>query len=408
MHVILLAPHFPANQRQFARALKEVGARVTGICDARLEHIDHQVKGYLDDFEYVPNVTSVDAVEAAVRRIQARGPWVDRLEATVEAHMLTCAVVRERTHIPGLSSATVERCRDKFLMKKFLRDRGFPCAMDIAVTDGDSARTGIKELGYPVILKPRDGAGAHDTFFIHDEHGLESAIAETGLDHRKGFFTMEQFLTGHEGFYDTLTVNGKVSFDIACHYYPNVLQAMRTRSVNPMIMITNRISEPGYSELKDFGRKVIQSMGIGTSATHMEWFFGDQGLKFSEIGARPAGVCVWDLYSVANDMDLYKAWAEAICYGTNSQQPSRRFSAGLLSIRPDRDGVVQGCSGEAEIRQRYGKWIHNMHMPSPGSHTQPVSAGYRANGFVYAFYPDYDGCRAMLDDMARTLKIYAR
>ena len=34
MHVILLAPHFPANQLSFARGLKAVGARVTGIIDS--------------------------------------------------------------------------------------------------------------------------------------------------------------------------------------------------------------------------------------------------------------------------------------------------------------------------------------------------------------------------------------
>ena len=31
MHVIFVEPRFPANQRQFARALHAVGAKVTGI-----------------------------------------------------------------------------------------------------------------------------------------------------------------------------------------------------------------------------------------------------------------------------------------------------------------------------------------------------------------------------------------
>ena len=45
MHVILLAPHFPAGQRRFLRALKAVGAGVTGIVDAPLEAIDHEIRG---------------------------------------------------------------------------------------------------------------------------------------------------------------------------------------------------------------------------------------------------------------------------------------------------------------------------------------------------------------------------
>src|SRR5215475_4319712 len=62
-------------------------------------------------------------------------------------------------------------------------------------------------------------------------------------------------------------------------------------------------------------RRVIGALGIGTSATHMEWFFGPKGLKFSEIGCRPPGVGAWDLYSAGNDMDVYRAWANAIVHG---------------------------------------------------------------------------------------------
>jgi hypothetical protein len=44
----------------------------------------------------------------------------------------------------------------------------------------------------------------------------------------------------------------------------------------------------------------------------MEWFFGPRGLKFSEIGCRPPGVGVWDLYCAANDFDLYREWEELL------------------------------------------------------------------------------------------------
>ena len=40
MHVIFIAPHFPANQRNFVRALKEIGCYVTGIIDSPIQHVD--------------------------------------------------------------------------------------------------------------------------------------------------------------------------------------------------------------------------------------------------------------------------------------------------------------------------------------------------------------------------------
>jgi len=47
MHVIFLAPHFPAGQRRFVRGLKNVGARVTGIGDMRPEGLDSELRGLL-------------------------------------------------------------------------------------------------------------------------------------------------------------------------------------------------------------------------------------------------------------------------------------------------------------------------------------------------------------------------
>ena len=149
MHVIFIAPHFPANQRSFVRALKDIGCRVSGIIDVGYKYVDSEVKSYLDDYEEVPSVTSLDAVTRAVQKIQQRGPWVHYLEAAVEAHVLVCAKVRERCSIPGLPFDVVERCHDKVVMKKYLRDRGFPVARDAAVNNAKEARIASKRMGYP-------------------------------------------------------------------------------------------------------------------------------------------------------------------------------------------------------------------------------------------------------------------
>ena len=407
MHVIFLCPHFPANQRHFVRGLKRVGARVTGLCDARLENIDHEVRGLLDDYEYVPNIGNLDALTDGVRRIQQRGPWVHRFEATVESHMLHCAAVRERTKIPGTPWEVVERCRDKFLMKQFLRERGIPCARNAAVSTPEEALAFAEEVGYPLILKPRDGAGASGTHKVVDEASLWAALREEGLDSRPRYFTMEEFIVGHEGFFDTLTVGGKVVFEAICHYYPGVLEAMRTRDCSPQIVSTNRIDEAGYAEVRKLGRKVVGELGLQTSPTHMEWFYGPKGLSFSEIGARPPGCTVWDIYCQQNDLDLYTEWARAVCYGDVHHHASYRQAGGLVALRPDRDGTIRGYEGVEEAQRRYGKHIFKAVLPPPGSRTQPVEAGYLANAYVFVSHPDYDACRAILDDIGELVKVRA-
>jgi hypothetical protein len=199
-----------------------------------------------------------------------------------------------------------------------------------------------------------------------------------------------------------------VAIDFASHYYPNVLEAMRTRWISPQFVSTNRLdTAPEYGELREMGARVITALGIGTSATHMEWFFGPKGLRFSEIGCRPPGVGAWDLYSAGNDMDLYRAWADAIVHGGVSAVPSRRYASGIVALRPSQDGSISGYSGVDELQQRYGEWVIDAHLPPPGTPTQGVEAGYMANAYVRMKHPDYDTLRGMLDDVGRTLHVYA-
>jgi formate-dependent phosphoribosylglycinamide formyltransferase (GAR transformylase) len=405
MHVLFVEPKFPFNQRQFVRALHAVGARVTGIGEAPADALDDELRSWLHGYEQVRTVVDEGILFEAVRRVQSR-EWVDRLEATVEAHILPTARVRAEAGIPGTSLNTAWLCRDKPAMKDALRNAGVPTAQSRAVASGQELRMFAAEVGLPIVLKPRSGAGASGTTKVSNDRELESAIAEHGLD-RGASVAAEEFVEGHEGFYDTLAIDGRVVHEFISHYYPNVLEAMRTRWISPQIVTTNRVDASGYGEVKSLGQKVIASLGIGTSATHMEWFFGPRGLRFSEIGCRPPGVGVWDLYAAANDLDIYREWAMAIVHGKPSQQASRRFAAGMINLRPDRDGRIRGYAGVEEVERRYGEWIIDSHLPPPGTPTAPVESGYMANAWVRMRHPDYDTLRHMLDYVGRTVKVFA-
>lgn len=406
MNVLFMAPNFPVNQRFFVRALFEAGAKVHGIGDTAPEHLDSELKGWMAGYRRVPSMADEGAVTEAVRDFQ-REFWVDRLECTVESIMLTTARVRRNTGIPGLSVETVTLCRDKLVMKQHLRAAGVPCARNADVSSEEDAWAFVREVGYPVIVKPRDGAGASATYKVDDDEQMREALAGAGVGQPRRFVAIEEYISGHEGFYDTLTVGGEVVFDAISHYYPNVLDAMRNRWISPYIITTNRVSAEGYDELKAMGRKVISSLGIDTAPTHMEWFFGPKGLSFSEIGARPPGVRFWDLYCWANDMDLYAEWARAIVHGRAAPRPSRRYSAGLISLRPSQDGRITGYSGLEEVQRTIGRWIGEVHLPSVGSRTQDVGAGYMGHAWMHVRHPDYDECRKMLDYIGQTVKVWA-
>ncbi len=405
MHVLFVEPSFPRNQREFVRALVEVGARVTGIGESHVDALDDDLKGRLSGYEQIGSVVDEAALLDAVRRVQAR-EWVDRLEVTVEAHIMAAAHVREQCTIPGTSARTAWLCRDKPAMKEVLAEAGIPTAQSTGASSMDEAATFADRIGYPLIVKPRDGAGASGTHRVDDRGQLDEALRQAGVEGGRSV-AIEEFIEGHEGFWDTLTAGGEVRHEFVSHYYPGVLEAMRTRWISPQIITTNQAEADRYDEVKEMGRRVLAALDIGTSATHMEWFFGPRGLKFSEIGCRPPGVSMWDLYSAGNDLDMYREWAQLLVNGHTDRRASRRFSAGMIAMRPNQDGHITHYEGLDGVRHDYGGNIIDFHLPSVGTATQPVEAGYMANAWLRARHQDFDALRDLLDDVGRRVRVFA-
>jgi len=252
VNIVFVEPGFPANQRRFALALASVGANVIGIGESDEYTLDDELRTAMSGYYKVGSVTDLRAMTEAVQFIQSK-VWVDGLEATVEAHTMVAAQVREATGIPGTSVRTTWLCRDKPSMKQALREVGVPTAASAAIDHAHEAWAFAEAVGYPLILKPRDGAGAKDTMRVDNDTELAHALTEFG-SHGAASIAIEEFVEGHEGFYDTIAKDGHVVHDWTTHYYPNVLEAMRSRWISPQFATTNRMADSSfYTEVAAMG-----------------------------------------------------------------------------------------------------------------------------------------------------------
>jgi hypothetical protein len=139
----------------------------------------------------------------------------------------------------------------------------------------------------------------------------------------------------------------------------------------------------------------------------MEWFYGAKGLKFSEIGARPPGERIWDLYCVGNDLDIWKEWAMIRVHGQPGGRLSRRFATGSVQVRPDREGRIVGYDGLRDVVRTCGPWITEHHVAPVGSPTVPIYKGYLHNAWFRLKHPDYDELLRMMTFIGDRLKVHA-
>ncbi|MDX1578908.1 MAG: ATPase, partial [Gemmatimonadota bacterium] len=248
MHVVFVEPRFPGNQKDFVRGLREVGADVSAIGESPPEALGPELESWLTHYEQVGSVCDEQEVGRVVQWMHERRP-VERLEATVEAHILPIARVREALDIPGTSVRTAFLCRDKPAMKEALRQAGVATAQSMGGGDEEKILDFARRVDFPLIVKPRAAAGASGTYRVNGEDELRHLLPRLGVG-RGAEVAVEEFIEGHEAFYDTLTIGGRIVHDFMTHYYPNVLEAMRRRDVSPQFITTNRIDEAeSYGEV---------------------------------------------------------------------------------------------------------------------------------------------------------------
>src|SRR4029450_8355932 len=108
-----------------------------------------------------------------------------------------------------------------------------------------------------------------------------------------------------------------------------------------------------------------------------------------------------------NEIDLYRAWADAIVHENVFHVPTRAYAAGIVALRPEAEGHITGYSGGDEAQGRLGEWVLDPTFPPPGTPTQPVAAGYMANAYVRMPHPDYDHLPGMPDDVGRPVHVHA-
>ena len=163
MNVILVEPAFPYNQREFARGLAAAGARVIGIGERPVSHLDPELAGWLAHYEQVSSVVNEPAASApsslTTESIQTSG-FGSHLSFTVtfssyEARVAheqklatmqqeSAAALRERDQSAhGLNAVNLEQ---KQQLENALRER------DQAVADRESAGAKVT----PVVAAQRE------------------------------------------------------------------------------------------------------------------------------------------------------------------------------------------------------------------------------------------------------------
>src|SRR6516162_278127 len=161
MNVIMISPGYPAEMAFFARGLAAAGASVIGIGDQPPSAVPPVAREALAHYLQVGSLAAGDAVAATVDEL-AQHMRIDRVECLWEPYMLLAARLRDELGLPGLTVGQTFPFRDKERMKQLLDAAGLRTPWHVAARTVAEVWAASERVGYPLIVKPIDGAGSAD------------------------------------------------------------------------------------------------------------------------------------------------------------------------------------------------------------------------------------------------------
>ena len=404
MHkVIFTAPILNANALPTIRAVVSVpDTSVSLISQDRENLLPDDLRNTLAGFYYVENALSEDQLYEAAIRIQNHTGKTDRMFASNEQVQVPVAIVRERLGIKGMSADTMRNFRDKTRMKSVLAENTIACAKFMQVITPGEASDFISKIGYPVIIKPPEGAGAEFTYKVDDANTLRNVL-EHHPPSQKNPLLVEEFITGDEFSFDSFSVKGKPVWHSLTRYLPSCLEVKRNPWMQWRVVLPREVDDPQYDDIREEAFKTLKVLGANTGISHMEWFRRPDGsVAISEVGMRPPGAQFTTIMSRAHAFDCMGSWAKLMITGKFTP-PKRKFAAGCAYLRGQGSGLVRHIEGFDQVQQTLKGLITDFRLPALG---QKPTGSYEGEGFVIVRHPETQVVEDALLQIVSTVRVW--
>lgn len=404
MKAVFLAPSYPPEMQQYTRGLAEVGVDVYGVGDAPASSLPASLKRHLHDYLHVPRILDeADVIERVTAWL--RGREVDRVLANWEIMVLTAARLRERFGVPGMTVDTVQGFRDKQLMKERVAAAGLRVPRSLRVRTVAETRAAAEQIGFPLIVKPIAGAGSADTYRVDGAAALEAVLAR--MQHVVEA-SCEEFVDGDEYTFDTVCIGGVPAFANVAQYLPRPLDARSHEWISPVIITVRDLAQPRLAGGLALGRAVLGALAMGDGFTHMEWFRKPDGeVVFGEIGCRPGGAHLVDQMNYTCDIDLFREWARAVCWGRFEAPTARTYNAAIVFKRARGHGRITRIDGLDEFLRRHGEHVVEQRLLPVGSHRRDWKKTLVSDGYLLLRHPDWDRAHQLAMEAATDITMWA-
>jgi biotin carboxylase len=402
-NVVFVAPFAADATLRFTRAAVDLeGVRLGLVTQEPLERFPEEVRRRLAGYQRVHDALDVDELVQATREFESQ--WKakpERIIGVLEQLQTPLARVREILKIRGMDTHESQNFRDKARMKDVLRAAGLPCAQHKLCSSAPEAVRFAQSAGYPLVVKPPAGAGARNTFRVDGPEQLEGYLRSAPPNDAAPVL-LEEFITGEEFSFDTVTLHGKHLLHSINVYLPAPLVVIQNPWIQWCVITPRHVDQPRFAPIFETGPRALEALGMFTGVTHMEWFLRPDGrIAISEVAARPPGAQFSTLISHAHEFDLYRAWARLLVF-EQFDVPERKFACGAAYLRGQGEGRIVALEGLEECQREIGGLVVEAKLPAIGA---APSSSYEGDGYVIVRHRETEVVEAALRRIVETVRV---
>ena len=311
------------------------------------EGLKHADESYVVDIRDPQNIIEI----LDEKGISSKDMFV--LPVPIGRYLITAGFVNDHYGLKGPSRKTTELCTDKWVFHETLSKnslRNIYCQL----VDANSVPD--KPAEFPVIVKPRYGAGSRAVVCVENDNQWQDVVADFPCDED---FIVEDAVEGTEYGVDGMVIDGK---------FHTILVRKKLNTKPPYRQCVGYISitEANDAELirkvQLFMEKLVDAVEIKTGLVHADLIISDNNPFVIEMSARPSGHNLHNLFTpLVTGIDMVSDYIDYVT-GNEVNIPAPSVSETYLIRYFDIESEIKKIPDKDYIVKKYELLDYKCHM----------------------------------------------
>lgn len=313
--------------------------------------------------------------------------------------------VNSRLSLRGPSWETVQKCTDKYEMKKAFQRAGVHTSAFWKIYNEEDLERAVGQLRFPLIIKAVDQMGSRGIFKCETREEVFSYYKETQKATHKEYCILEEFLEGSMFGVEAMVENGSPVYILPI--------GNDLHKGNPPFPVGHYVPWEREAELREKiheeVRKVILALGADNCPMDFDMMLKDEEIYVIEATVRAGATALAELVGIHYGIDYYEAIVK-LAMGEPVRDlflrtPDMRTPNITRILESQKEGTVESFTAEFPEDENVVDFSFNIH---PGDRVVRMKNGRDRIGQVIIKGKDLLECRTKLERLQKGIHLEVR